>query len=219
MMQSGLLGGIVVNVAGSGVIMEPMIAPERSPEVSPERSPDDMASEASSGSVSADDIHTRMGDSARDSISHESTMRDSPAWSSATLGVETQDSTTLAIKSLLEGMETRLQDIEVRVDRTVKTNTVPKRFLENSGIVGLMGGLLTALLIFTLTTLNSRIDELDQTIQALDVSVDARFEKFEEKIDTRFEKVDERMDNLQTTLETLVAVLEVQGKIPTGVVE
>ena len=204
--------------------MEPMITPERSPEVSPERevspecSPDDVASEAS-GSVSTDDLHTRMGDSARDSTSHESTMRDSLAWSGATLGVETQDSTILAIKSLLEGMETRLQDIEVRVDRTVKTNTVPKRFLENSGIVGLMGGLLTALLIFTLTTLNSRIDELDQTIQALDASVDARFEKFEEKIDTRFEKVDERMDNLQTTLETLVAVLEVQGKIPTGVVE
>lgn len=235
MIQSSLLGGIVVNVAGTGVIIEPMVVPERSPEVSPERSPDDVASEAS-GSVSADDMHTRMGAAAHDSIPYDTTMRgstsrgstfwDGTAWHSATHGVETPDSTIHVVKSQLEGMETRLKDIEVRMDRAVQTNTTSKRVLEISAIVGLMGGLLTALLIFTLTTLNSRIDGLDQTIKTLDASVDTRFEKFEEKmdakfekIDTKFDKMDERMDSLQTTLETLVAVLEVQGKIPTGVVE
>ena len=86
----------------------------------------------------------------------------------------------------------------------------------------LIGGVFTALVLFALTTTNSRIDrledKLDTRIRELDIKfdtkIDPKFGELDTKVDTRIGELDTKIVEIQGTLNTLIAVLEVQNKIP-----
>ena len=106
------------------------------------------------------------------------------------------------------------------------TTSTKRETLTSAMLPTLIGGIFTALVLFTLTTTNSRIDRLedkmDTKINELDTKISALEDKMDTKInelDTKISALDAKISEVQGTLNTLIAVLEVQSRIPGDLIE